>query len=159
VTAVIGARGPERNAPEASVGPPLAHEDQSWFPTVEAGGIFPAPSPEKSAPYDSNPAFGGTPGLGSTWPLRHSFFQRTKVSFLQKPLTPSFRRKPESRIAQKNWIPGRALLARNDDFLLLSRVLHEAQKLKNKKWFIAELAENAENNFLNSEIPKKTKQI
>jgi len=47
------------------------------------------------------------------------------------------------------------LLARNDDFLLLSRVLHEAQKLKNKKWFIAELAENAENNFLNSEIPKK----
>ena len=52
VTAVIGARGPERNAPEASVGLPLAHEDQSLFPTEEAGGIFPAPSTEKSAPYD-----------------------------------------------------------------------------------------------------------
>jgi hypothetical protein len=52
------------------------------------------------------------------------------VSFLQKPLTPSFRRKPESRIAQKNWIPGRALFARNDDFLLLSRVLQEAQVLQ-----------------------------
>jgi len=37
-----------------------------------------------------------------------------------------FRRKPESRSAQKYGIPGRASLARNDDFLLLSRVLQEA---------------------------------
>jgi hypothetical protein len=34
---------------------------------------------------------------------------------------------PESRIARKYWIPGRASLARNDNFLLLSRVLQEAQ--------------------------------
>jgi len=50
-----------------------------------------------------------------------------KMSFLQKSLTPSFRRKPESRSAEKYWIPGRASLARNDDFFLLSRVLQEAQ--------------------------------
>jgi hypothetical protein len=48
------------------------------------------------------------------------------VSFLQKSLTPSGE-KPESRSAQKYWIPGRASLALNDDFLLLSRVLQEAQ--------------------------------
>jgi hypothetical protein len=32
---------------------------------------------------------------------------------------------PESRIAKKTWIPGRASLARNDDFSLLPRVLQE----------------------------------
>ena len=48
------------------------------------------------------------------------------MSFLQKSLTPSFRRKPESRIGRNSWIPGRASLARNDDFLLLSRILQEA---------------------------------
>ena len=72
------ARGPERNAPEASVGLALGHGDKTLFPTEEAGGIFPAPSTEKSAPYDSNPAFGGTPGPGSTWPLRPSFFKGLK---------------------------------------------------------------------------------
>ena len=51
------------------------------------------------------------------------------MSFLQKSFTPSFRRKPESRIARKSWIPGRASLARNDDFRLLSRVLQEAHIL------------------------------
>jgi hypothetical protein len=45
---------------------------------------------------------------------------------LVKVTTPSFRQKSESRIAQKYWIPGRASLARNDDFLFLSRVLQEA---------------------------------
>ena len=35
---------------------------------------------------------------------------------LQASLNPSFRRKPESRIALKSWIPGRASLARNDHF-------------------------------------------
>ena len=36
-------------------------EDQSPVPTEEAGGIFPAPSTEKSAPYDSKRA-GLAPG-------------------------------------------------------------------------------------------------
>jgi hypothetical protein len=49
------------------------------------------------------------------------------MSFLQKSLALSFRRKPESRIARKYRIPGRDSLARNDDFLLLPRVLQEAQ--------------------------------
>jgi len=61
VTASIGARGPERNAPEASVGFPLGHEHKSSFPPEEAGGIFPARSTEKSAPYDSKRA-GLAPG-------------------------------------------------------------------------------------------------
>jgi hypothetical protein len=52
-----------------------------------------------------------------------------KKRFLQKSLTPSFLwRKPESRIALKSWIPGRASLARNDDFPMLSKVLQEPQK-------------------------------
>jgi len=54
-----GAR-PERAGSIGWVAPYL--RDQSSFPPKEAGGIFPAPSTEKSAPYDSNPAFGGTPG-------------------------------------------------------------------------------------------------
>jgi len=54
-------------------------------------------------------------------------FLKIQMSFLQKSLAPSFRRKPESRIVRKYWIPGRASLARNDDFLLFSRVLQEAQ--------------------------------
>ena len=61
VAASVGARGPGRNAPEASVGFPLAPEDKSSFPPEEAGGIFPAPSTEKSAPYDSKRA-GLAPG-------------------------------------------------------------------------------------------------
>ena len=61
VTASVGARGPERNAPEASAGLSLGHEDQSLFPPEEAGGIFPAPSTEKSAPHDSKRA-GLAPG-------------------------------------------------------------------------------------------------
>ena len=60
-TTPVGARGPERNAPEASVGFPLGHEDKSLSPPEEAGGIFPAPSPKKSAPYDSKRA-GLAPG-------------------------------------------------------------------------------------------------
>jgi hypothetical protein len=59
--ASVWARGPGRNAPEASVGMPLISEDQSLFPPEEAGGIFPAPSTEKSAPYDSKRA-GLAPG-------------------------------------------------------------------------------------------------
>ena len=35
------------------LGFPLPPEDQSSFPPEEAGRIFPAPSTEKSAPYDS----------------------------------------------------------------------------------------------------------
>jgi len=56
---------------------------------------------------------------------RWTFYETINLSFLQKSLTPSFRRKPESRSARKNWIPGRASLARNDAFPLLSRVLQE----------------------------------
>ena len=78
-TTPVGARGPERNAPEASVGFPLRHEDKSLPPTEEAGGIIPALSTEKSAPYDSNPAFGGSPGPGSPCPLRPNFLQRAKM--------------------------------------------------------------------------------
>jgi|GEM_PF-2563320 len=56
VTALVEARGPGRNAPEASVGLTLGHENHSVFPPKEAGGAFPAPSTEKSAPYDSKRA-------------------------------------------------------------------------------------------------------
>ena len=59
--ASVWARGPGRTAPEASVGFPLVPKDQSLFPSEEAGGIFPAPSTEKSAPYDSKRA-GLAPG-------------------------------------------------------------------------------------------------
>lgn len=61
MTTFGGVRGPERNAPEASVGLPLGEEDQSVFPPDEAGGIFPAPSLKKSAPYGSKRA-GLAPG-------------------------------------------------------------------------------------------------
>ena len=53
MTASVGARGPERNAPEASAGLALGLEDQSLFPPERAGRIVPAPSTEKSAPHDS----------------------------------------------------------------------------------------------------------
>ena len=43
VTASVGARGPERNAPEASVGLSLGHGVQNLFPTEEAGGYLPCP--------------------------------------------------------------------------------------------------------------------
>ena len=56
MTASVGARGPERHAPEASVGLPLGHEDKGLFPPEEAGSIFPAPSTKKSAPHDSKRA-------------------------------------------------------------------------------------------------------
>jgi len=69
--------------PEAAVGFPLVPEDQSPVAPEEAGGIFPAPSTEKSAPYDSKRA-GLAPGpwnplalviplsSRSYWWLRHS---------------------------------------------------------------------------------------
>jgi uncharacterized protein with GYD domain len=44
-----------------------------------------------------------------------------------------FLTKPEFRIDRKSWIPGRASLARNDDFLLVSRVLQEPQYKEGKK--------------------------
>jgi hypothetical protein len=63
------------------------------------------------------------------------FFLR--LSLLQKSLTPPFRRTPdrgpgqapESRIVLNSWIPGRASLARNDDFLLLPSVLQEPRSI------------------------------
>ena len=48
-----------RIAPEASAGFPLDHEEPRAFPPEEAGGVFPASSAKKSAPYDSNPAEAG----------------------------------------------------------------------------------------------------
>ena len=74
VSASFGARGPERNAPEASAGLPLVLEDQNVIPPDGAGGIFPARSTRKPAPHDSNPASGGTAGPGTTLPLRKSLF-------------------------------------------------------------------------------------
>jgi len=53
VTASVGAQGPPWAAPEASAGLAFCLEDQSLFPPERAGGIFPAPSPEKLAPHDS----------------------------------------------------------------------------------------------------------
>jgi len=61
VTALVEARAPGRNAPEASVGLTLGHENPSVFPPKEAGGVFPAPSTQKSAPHDSKRAT-QTPG-------------------------------------------------------------------------------------------------
>jgi len=58
-TTFVEARGPGRNAPEASAGFPLSYEEPRSFPPEEAGGLFPAPPAKKSAPYDSNPAEAG----------------------------------------------------------------------------------------------------
>jgi hypothetical protein len=68
---------------------------------------------------------------------------------LQKSLTPSFRRKPSRRSgtesfesrSERDWIPGHASLARNEDFSLLSRVLQESQ---NSKKLNVSSTENAE---------------
>ena len=78
LTASVGARGPERNAPEASVGRPIGHEDQSLFPTEEAG-VFSPPHPRRNMRLiiPSGPVW--PPGPGTTWPLRHSFYQSTEV--------------------------------------------------------------------------------
>ena len=78
VTAPVWARGPDRNAPEASVGLPLGHGDQSLIPPERAGGLFPAPSTKKSAPYDSKRA---DPDAGpwKHWAFTTLHFQRTKV--------------------------------------------------------------------------------
>ena len=54
-TTFVEARGPGRNAPEASAGFPLGHEEPRVSPPEEAGGIFPAPLAKKSVPYDSPP--------------------------------------------------------------------------------------------------------
>ena len=78
MTTSVGARGPERNAREASVGLPPGHEDQGLFPPEEAGGIFPAPSTKKSAPYDSKRA-GLAPGPWKHLALTAILFHRTKV--------------------------------------------------------------------------------
>jgi len=56
VAASVDAGGPERTAPEASVGLPLGHGDQSLFPPEEAGSFFPAPPTKKPAPCDFNRA-------------------------------------------------------------------------------------------------------
>jgi hypothetical protein len=52
-----------------------------------------------------------------------------RLRFLQRLFTPPFRRKPESRILEsrlwRDWIPGCASLARNDDFPLLAGFLQE----------------------------------
>ena len=53
VTASVGARGPERNAPEASAGLSLGHKDEHRSPPEEAGRIFPAPATQIPAPHDS----------------------------------------------------------------------------------------------------------
>ena len=76
--ASVGARGPERNAPEASVGLPPGRGNQSLFPPEEAGGIFPALSTEKSAPYDSKRA-GLAPGPWKHLAPKTLLFQMTKV--------------------------------------------------------------------------------
>jgi len=78
VTASVGARGPERNAPEASAGPAFCLNDQSLFPPEEAGGIFPALSTEKSAPHDSKRA-GLAPGLWNHLALTTFLFSKGKV--------------------------------------------------------------------------------
>jgi len=53
VTNFVKAWWPWRNALEASAGFRLSYEDPIVFPQKEAGGFFPAPSTEKSAPYNS----------------------------------------------------------------------------------------------------------
>jgi hypothetical protein len=76
VTASVGARGPERNAPEASVGLPLDPEDPRVFPPEGAGGIFPAQPPEKSTPYDSKRA-GQAPGPWNPLALTPYLFSKS----------------------------------------------------------------------------------
>jgi len=88
--ASVWARGPGRNAPEASAGLPLGPKDRGPFPQEEAGGIFPALATEISPPYDSKRS-GLAPGPWNHLALTNLFFQRTKkVSNVLKNLNSSF---------------------------------------------------------------------
>jgi|GEM_PF-2076201 len=58
------------------LGFPLILEDKSLFPPEEAGSIFPAPSTEKSVPYDSKRA-GLAPGPWNPLALVTHFFSKT----------------------------------------------------------------------------------
>ena len=74
----VEGRGLERNAPEASVGSPLGHEDKSLFPPEEAGGSCP-PHMRRNQRLmiPSVPVW--PPAPGGPCPLQHTFFQRAKV--------------------------------------------------------------------------------
>ncbi|MFH1757744.1 MAG: hypothetical protein ABH969_06830 [Pseudomonadota bacterium] len=72
MTTFVEARWPGRNALEASAGFRLSYEDPIVFPQKEAEGFFPAPSTEKSTPYDSKRsvvASGPSMGRAFTLPL------------------------------------------------------------------------------------------
>jgi hypothetical protein len=82
LTGFVGARGPERDAPEASADFSLGHEDKRLSPPEEAGRIFPAPTTEISAPYDSKRP-GLVPGLWKHWACTTNLFSKDySVTFL-----------------------------------------------------------------------------
>ena len=74
----VEGRGLERNAPEASVGFSLGHEDKSLFPPEEAGGSCP-PHMRRNQRLmiPSVPVW--PPAPGGPCPIQHTFFQRAKV--------------------------------------------------------------------------------
>jgi len=77
----VEGRGLERNAPEASVGFPLGHEDKSLFPPEEAGGSCPPHMRRNQRLMILRlrriPVW--PPAPGGPCPLQHTFFQRAKV--------------------------------------------------------------------------------
>jgi hypothetical protein len=81
--------GPGRNAPEASAGFLPVREDKNSFPPEEAGGIFPAPSTEKSAPYDSKRA-GLAPGPWNPLALVIDLSSKSLILLRQFPKSPLF---------------------------------------------------------------------
>ena len=75
---LFGPGGPDRNAPEASVGFPLVYRGSKLVSSERDEGIFPAPSTEKSAPYDSKRA-GLAPGpRNHLAPVDKPFFKERK---------------------------------------------------------------------------------
>jgi hypothetical protein len=72
------------------------------------------------------------------FPMKENLFQYEPLAKVGHSVIPA---KAGIQNRLKSWIPGRASLARNDDFLLLSRVLQEPQFIKPpKRWFRKKLS-------------------
>jgi hypothetical protein len=79
VTASVGARGPERNAREASVGVPPGEEDKTLSPPKEAGGVSSPPYPRRNQRFMIPiPPLAGPRALEALGPSALTFFKELK---------------------------------------------------------------------------------
>ena len=76
--ASVWARGPGRNAPEASVGLPLISEDQSLFPPEEAEVFSPPPPRRNQRLMIPIPPLAGPRALEALGPYDAPFFKELK---------------------------------------------------------------------------------